>query len=259
MNKKFSRGITTGLNEAFVVDRAMRDRLIAEHPSSGEVLKPFLRGRDVKRWEVEFSEQYLIKIESSENKKHAWSDKSLGEAEHIFQKTYSAIYNHFQNFRKGLIDRDDQGQYFWELRSCAFWRDFEHSKIISTKISIRPTFALDNTSNYLGNTLYFMTIDLTPFYILGILNSTMFHYYASRVFVGKQNGWYEVQPTALEAFPIPTTSDHAPIETLVERILTLKRSDPHANVSALEAEIDWLVYQLYGLSEEEIAIVEGKQ
>ena len=58
--------------------------------------------------------------------------------------------------------------------------------------------------------------------------------------------------------PIPATTDRTPIETLVERILTLKRDDPHVDVSALEAEIDQLVYQLYGLTEEEIAIVEGR-
>ena len=57
---RFYYGIKTGLNDAFVVDRATRDRLIAEHPSSAEVLKPFLRGRDVKRWRVDFAEQYLV-------------------------------------------------------------------------------------------------------------------------------------------------------------------------------------------------------
>ena len=90
---EFTRGITTGLNEAFVVDRATRDRLIREHKSSAEILKPFLRGRDVKRWRTEFAEQYLIKIESSENKDHPWSGKSEKEAEKIFDKTYPAIYD----------------------------------------------------------------------------------------------------------------------------------------------------------------------
>ena len=81
---KFYRGIITGLNEAFVVDRTTRDSLIAEHPSSAEVLKPLLRGKDVKRWEVNFAEQYLIKIESSENVIHPWSGKTAVEAEQIF-------------------------------------------------------------------------------------------------------------------------------------------------------------------------------
>ncbi len=83
-------GIKTGLNEAFIVDRAIRDRLIREHKSSAEVLKPFLRGRDVKRWRTEFAEQYLIKFESSENKTHPWSGKSEREAETVFCRDISS-------------------------------------------------------------------------------------------------------------------------------------------------------------------------
>ncbi|MFM7903691.1 MAG: Eco57I restriction-modification methylase domain-containing protein, partial [Microcystis sp.] len=109
---RFYYGIKTGFNEAFVIDRATRDRLINEHPSSAEVIKPFLRGRDVKRWCVDFAEQYLIKIESSENKEHPWSKLSGQEAEKIFDETYPAIYKHFSQFRKSLIKRCDQGRFF---------------------------------------------------------------------------------------------------------------------------------------------------
>jgi adenine-specific DNA-methyltransferase len=112
VNGRLHRGILTGLNEAFVVDRATRDRLIAEHPSSADVLKPFLRGRDIKRWRVEFADQYLIRIESSENRQHPWSGKPKQEAERIFAKTYPAIHAWFERFRSKLIDRDDQGKYF---------------------------------------------------------------------------------------------------------------------------------------------------
>ncbi|MBV5310217.1 Eco57I restriction-modification methylase domain-containing protein, partial [Chromatium okenii] len=69
---RFYRGILTGLNEAFVIDGATRARLIAADPNSAEVIKPFLRGRDVKRWQVTFFDQYLIKIPSSENVTHNW-------------------------------------------------------------------------------------------------------------------------------------------------------------------------------------------
>ena len=87
---RFYRGILTGLNEAFVVEqRATRDKLIAEHRSSAEVLKPFLRGRDVKRWQVDFAEQYLIIIESSENRTHPWSGKSDGRSGGDFRRYLS--------------------------------------------------------------------------------------------------------------------------------------------------------------------------
>ena len=139
VNGRFYRGILTGLNEAFVVDRSTRNRLIREHKSSAELLKPYLRGRDVKRWRTEFAEQYLIKIESSENKTHPWSGESQKEAEAVFAKTYPAIYSHFQSLRdiklekpdargchnklQQLQRRDDKGKYYWELRSCVYWHE----------------------------------------------------------------------------------------------------------------------------------------
>ena len=145
VNGRFYYGIKTGLNEAFVVDRATRDRFIAEHSSSAEVLKPLIRGRDVKRWSVNFAEQYLIKIESSENKQHPWSNKSDKEAEDIFAKTYPAIHARFELFRERLVKRCDQGKYFWELRSCAYYNEFETSKIIYPNICKRNEFTFDET------------------------------------------------------------------------------------------------------------------
>jgi adenine-specific DNA-methyltransferase len=69
---KICIGLKTGFNEAFVIDQSTRDKLITEHLSSAEIIKPFLRGRDVKKWDIDFTSQYLIKIESSENKDRRW-------------------------------------------------------------------------------------------------------------------------------------------------------------------------------------------
>ena len=126
---RFYYGIKTGLNDAFVVDRATRDRLIAEHSSSAEVLKPFLRGRDVKRWQVEFAEQYLIKIESSENKTHPWSGKSAKDAEDLYAVTYPAIYAFHQQFRAGLIKRADQGNTFGNFDPALIGRSLSSRRL----------------------------------------------------------------------------------------------------------------------------------
>ncbi|MHC5825048.1 MAG: Eco57I restriction-modification methylase domain-containing protein, partial [Nostoc sp.] len=64
INGRFYMGIKTGLNAAFVVDQTTHDKLIAKHPSSSTVLQPFVRGKDVKRWKINFAQQYLIKLES---------------------------------------------------------------------------------------------------------------------------------------------------------------------------------------------------
>jgi hypothetical protein len=258
VNGRFYYGIKTGLNEAFVVDRATRDRLIAEHPSSAEVLKPYLRGRDVKRWRVEFDEQYLIKIESSENKKHPWSSKSEREAEQIFARCYPAIHAHFQQYRDGLIKRDDQGKYFWELRSCVYWAQFEVAKIICPDIYEHQSFAIDSSGFYSGNTSYFIPTHET--WLCGLFNSQVVEWFYSKVSNKVRGGYLRAFTDYMIQIPIPELNfiHKQQIESIVNRILTAKRADPAANVSALEAEIDRLVYQRYGLTEEEIALVEAR-
>jgi adenine-specific DNA-methyltransferase len=253
---RFYRGILTGLNEAFVVDRTTRDRLIAKHPSSKEVLKPFLRGRDVKRWRVEFADTYLIKIESSENKQHPWSDKPEKEAEKVFARTYPAIHSFFDDMRKLLIDRYDQGKYFWELRSCAYWLEFEQPKVIYPNICSRNEFAWDELSFY-ANQKTFIIPGVTHF-LLGYLNSSVVMWLFTQLIPKLQNGFYEPGAKFLGMFPIPsaTVTQQSDLRKRVTRILAAKKKDPAADVSTWEREVDEIVYKLYGLTRDEIAIVE---
>jgi hypothetical protein len=114
---------------------------------------------------------------------------------------------------------------------------------------------------YLGNTTYFFPSAAAGHFLLGLLNSNLFFTYAKKVFVEKQGGWFEVQPDGLEAFPIPVvpSEKQKPVERLVEQILSAKQRDAGADVSALEREIDVLVYALYALTPDEIKIVEASQ
>ena len=255
VNGRFYRGILTGLNEAFVVDRATRDRLLAEHPSSAEVLKPFLRGRDVKRWRVDFADQYLIKIESSQNKRHPWSDKLQKNAEAVFAETYPAIHARFEGFRNKLMKRDDQGTYFWELRACAYWQEFEQPKIIYPDIAHGPEFAFDDKDYYLTNTLYLLPTE--QLWLLGLLNSKVIFWFYTKTSTQIRGGFVRFIAQYVSQIPIPTNTNPKPIETLVDQILAAKCAKPAADVSAMEREIDRLVYDLYGITEQEIEIVEG--
>jgi hypothetical protein len=256
VNGRFYRGILTGLNEAFVVDRATRDRLIAEHKSSAKVLKPFLRGRDVKRWRVEFAGQYLIRIESSENKQHPWSGKPPAEAEKVFAKTYPAIHARFENFRRDLIARDDQGKYFWELRSCIYWQEFEQPKIVYQEINRTDCFSFDDVGYYVNNKLFMLPC--APLYWLAFFNSRLGRWYLHGFTGVPFGGFLALQWPVMATFPIlsPSGAEQAALEALVERILAAKRANPQADVSAWEREIDGRVYRLYGLTPEEIKIVE---
>jgi hypothetical protein len=251
---RFYYGIKTGLNEAFVVDRATRDQLIAAHPSSAELLKPFLRGRDVKRWRVAYAEQYLIKIEASENKKHAWSGMNDIEAEREFQRTYPAIYEWFLPMRTGLIDRSDQGAYFWELRSCGYWDEFKKPKVLYPDIYEHQSFTFSTAEYFSGNTTYF--IPTNENWLTGLLNSSAVEWFYSQISNRIRGGYLRAFSDYMRQIPIPSASNTNAIERLVEHILAAKAADAQADVTAQEHEINERVYALYGLRPDEITIIE---
>ncbi|PSB34254.1 class I SAM-dependent DNA methyltransferase [Chlorogloea sp. CCALA 695] len=254
INGRFHRGILTGFNEAFVVDKVTHDRLITENTSSAEVLKPFLRGRDIKRWHIDFTEQYIIKIESSENKKHPWSDRPEKEAEKIFAETYPAIYQYFFQFKESLIKRCDQGKYFWELRSCIYWQEFEKPKIIYPDIYEHQSFSIDRLGFYAGNTCYF--IPTNEMWLCGLLNSQLVEWFYSMISNSIRGGYLRSFSDYMKQIPIfiATKLEQKKIETLVKKCLDAKEKD----IKDIETEIDRLVYQLYELTEAEIKIVEGE-
>ncbi len=240
---RFYRGIVTGLNEAFVVDRTTRDRLVAEHPSSAELLKPFLRGRDVKRWLIEPPDLWLIFT------RHG-----------VDITKYPAINKYLNKYKKqltpGTEDGRKPGSYEWyEIQdNIAYWKEFEKPKIAYPNICKRNEFAWDDKGYYI-NQKAFIIPDASK-YLLGILNSTVVLWLFDKLVARLQNGYYEPSAIFIKDFPIPVTSETQPIESLVNKILAIKAKKPTADVSDLEYQIDRMVYELFGLTPEEIAVVE---
>ena len=212
------------------MDRETHDKLIAEHPSSAKVLKPFLRGRDVKRWQVKSAEQYLIKIESSENQVHPWSGQPPQEAERIFANIYPAIHAHFEPFREYLIKRYDQGKYFWELRACAYWEKFEQPKIVYPDIYQHQSFTVDTDAFYCGNTCYFIPTAET--WLCGLLNSKVVEWFYSLVSNRLGSGGLRAFSTYMKEIPIPNIkpAEKALMSKIVSQILDAKHADPDADV-----------------------------
>lgn len=128
----------TGYNEAFVIDGKKRAELISADPKSEDIIKPFLRGRDVKRWQATHADKWLIKIESSANFNHPWTKEI--DPESVFKKTYPAVCAWLMSHRTSLMKRDDRGTYFWELRSCAYWDQFDEPKVIYPNQCSRAEF-----------------------------------------------------------------------------------------------------------------------
>ena len=254
---QFYIGMITGYNDAFIIDTATRQRLIAEDTKSSEVIKPLFRGRDLRKWQAPASDLHLIAIASSANREWPWSMAEDSEAERIFAETYPAIYQHLLVHREALIPRDNQGKFYWELRACAYYADFEKSKIVYRRIAKSLDASYDTKGTFGIGTIYFIpTDDLS---LLAILNSTLFDWYTKHKFYTHNDPWagggLEFLTQYMKIAPIAdrNSEQKAQLSRWVERILAEPTSD---KVSALEHAIDQLVYEVYGLTEDDIALIE---
>ncbi len=262
VKRRFYRGVLTGLNDAFVIDRRTRDRLIAEDPRSAKLIKPWLRGKDIRRWYADYQDLYVINILSGANHRWPWTGQSLERAQACFRDTHPAIYRHLLQYRDKLLARDDQGQYYWELRSCAYHAEFEKPKIVYNETSKQLHAFFDDQSLCINKTGFIIVCE-TAKYLLGIMNSSMMDYFYRSEFPSWGDPWkggrvqFRGDRMAKIGIPVATAQQRAGIESLVNRIVAAKKADPTADTSLWEREIDERVYKLYGLTAEEIKIVEG--
>ncbi len=241
------RGVLTGLNEAFVIDKATRQQLVDEDLKSAEVIRPWLRGRDIRKWKAEWAGLYIIAIASSANHEWPWSEaRKEAEALTIFKKAFPAIYNHLLPFVEALRKHDDQGKFFWELRSCAYYGEFEKAKIVWRHFAPTPEFIYDKSKHFSNDKSYILPTD--NLCLLGILNSPVTNFFIQQLSPPVRGGFPELRIIYMEQLPIPDVSKdkQKPIVKLVDEILAAKKKDPNADTTVLEKRIDDMVYALYG-------------
>jgi len=242
VNGRFYRGIVTGYNQAFVVDRATRDALIAADPSSAEVLKPFVRGRDVKRWRVNYQDLWLIFTRRG-----------------IRIKNHPAIHDYLSQFKErltpGIKGGRKAGSYEWyEIQdNIAYWREFDQPKIFYQEIATYQAFAWDESGAYSNNKTFL--IPGADSYLLALLNSKIVWFFLSNTVQKMAGGAFALQTIYIEHIPIPPASDadKATITALVQKCLDAKGQ----GVAQWEAEIDDRVAQLYGLTPDDLKIIHG--
>ncbi len=259
---RFYRGIVTGLNEAFVVNRETRDRLIVEDAKSAEILKPFLRGRDVKRWQVNYADLWLIYVPWHFPLHNDKTIKGASEkAEKEFEKQYTAIYNHLLSFKNGLSSRnkDETGvRYEWyalQRWGADYWKEFDQPKIVWGNLATKPQFVFTEETYFVSAPACFLVS--SSLYLLAILNSTVSRYVVSKYAAERQGGFLEFKPMYVEQISIPTASDEQQdlVGKIVDYILYLKpqinEDEPREKlmISYFEQIIDALCYELY-LTEE---------
>ena len=264
VNGKIYRGVLTGLNEAFVINEETKDRLIKEDVSSAEVIKPFLAGRDIKKYQTPFSDKYLIFIPKGYTNSNGKNPKSGWR---WLQEKYPAIAKHLEPFEAKAKKRFDKGEYWWELRACEYYDEFEKPKIMLPDIALKMQAQFDTKATYCVNTAYIIPVN--DKYLLGLINSKITSYYYSKISTSIRGGYFRFIRQYLEQIPIPIVAKNKnEIITLVDQLLFLHQEKSttklesslaqiQGKIDYCERRVDELVYELYGLTEEERRVVEG--
>ena len=242
-------GIKTGFNEAFIIDTAKRDELIAKDSKSAEIIKPLLRGRDIKRYSYEWAGLWII---------------ATFPAKNIDINEYPAIKEYLQSFGKRLEQSGEKGcrkktgnKWFETQDQIAYWKEFEKEKIVWNPVSGEYYFAYIKNEMYFNNSLFMIT-GRNLKYIIAFLNSKIMKWLITIVTNLTTIGQYAYgSKEKIINLPIPKIpkEEQKPFEKLVDKIIEVKEKG--FDTSEYERKIDEMVYKLYELTDEEIEIIKG--
>ena len=250
---RINRGVTSGYNKAFIIDGKTREALIAKDPKSHELIKQIVRGRDLERYTCQWAGLWLI-----------YAHCQIGEND------YPAIRHHLLQHRDALSRRrgganSSTGEVpyeWWQLQvdyyNSGTYQDFSKEKLVWMDLTDRGRFAYDDRSMFCMDTTFVMTGESVK-YLCAVLNSTLSTWFMQNTALTSGMGVARWKRFTVERIPVPKlgADDQRPFVRLVDRILEAKDADPNADTSEMEEQIDWLVYDLYGLTDEERSALGG--
>ena len=232
-------GINTTPTEAFVVDKATRDKLIAAHPSSADILKPFLQGQNLRRWHVDTPHQWLIFTHRG-----------------IAINDYPAILKHLEKYRESLSKRKGKQEWYELPTSLSDAERFAQPKLVCPDTYNHQTFAVDTAGYYYGKTSYLIPTEET--WLCGLLNSRTVEWFYSQVSNQLTIDPLRARSGYIQQIPIPdlTSTQKALIAKIVDYLIYLQQQPTinskdlaHARdrvmLGYFERIIDGLVYEVY--------------
>ena len=238
-NINIYRGVLTGYNDAFIISTEKRNEILAncqtedERQRTAELIRPVLRGRDIKRYGYVENGLYLINTHNG----------IRGKIPRIRIEDYPSIKSHLDQYWDKIEKRADQGDTPYNLRNCAYLDDFSKPKIVWGNLNLKASFALVEDNSFI-NAPSPMIVPASN-YLLGILNSKLADYYIRRLGVTRNGGYFEYKPMFIEQLPVPVDCK---FKTIIEEAVN-KRD---------ERQIDKIIYIIYGLSSEEIHYIESR-
>ena len=279
-NVEINRGVLTGLNDAFIIDREKYNELIKKDRKNKEILVPLLRGQDIRRYKINYKSLYLINTHNG----YKFNDKKILE---VRIEEYPIIKEYLNEFEPALSKRGDKGKTQYNLRNCAYLNEFTKEKIIYSEISEGANFYMDECGYFLNNTAYLITGDNLK-YLISLLNSKLLEFAFSNYYAGQKVGnSSRYIKIAISKLPIlvPTQEQEEYLTKLADKMLKskeelsklnkllelaisdknyemqleLKEKIEELNEKILDTDyaIDNYVYDMYGITAEERALIEG--
>ena len=238
------RGILTGYNDAFIISSEKRKEILAncadedERERTAELIRPILRGRDIRRYGYDWANLWLINAHNG----------IRGKIERVHIEDYPAIKQHLDNYWDKIESRADHGETAYNLRNCAYLDDLSKTKIVWIELSDESKFTICEDIVPL-NTVFFLT-GVNLHHILGLLNSKLVHWYFTTC-LGTSSGvgtnrWLKY---TIEQLPLVPYSDDALSQLVIERL------SPETDIDKSEKQIDVLICELYGLSPTEMSFI----
>ena len=244
-NINIYRGVLTGYNEAFIISTEKRNEILnncqnpEERQRTEELIRPILRGRDIKRYGYDWVNLWLINTHNG----------IKGKLDRIHIEDYPAVKAYLDQYWDKISTRADKGDTPYNLRNCAYLDDFNKPKAMWKIIGSNICFSFDFNSMYCNNAVNIITGD--PGHLLqfvGLMNSKLFEWYLK---------------ISNEA-PIADERVQLYVTTLEKTLLKLDFSDDFSNVirnringTATDKDVNSAVYQVYDLSSEEIGYIES--
>ena len=243
------RGVLTGCNEAFIINSEKRDEILAncqtddERNRTAELIRPILRGRDIKRYIYDWADVWLINTHNG----------IKGRLERIHIEDYPAVKAHLDQFWDKIKDRADQGDTPYNLRNCAYLEDFYKPKLVWAELSrTGNSFAIDTSKILLGNTGYILTVPSNNIkelgYIMAFMNSRIVLYQLDRLTTRfDDNGWRWLRQF-VEEIKIPKFSDNPQISGIA---LEASKS----NQEDISEQLNNIISSILGLNEQELSYI----
>ena len=230
------RGVLTGCNDAFIIDTAKRDEILSncqteeERKKTDELIRPILRGRDIKRYGYIDNGKFLINTHNGVK----------GKFPRIDINDYPAVKAHLDQFWDIISVRSDRGDTPYNLRNCAYLEDFDKPKIIWKRIGSILRFSYDNKGCLGLDSTCFATGQHIE-YLCCVLNSLMGHYLLKDS-PKTGTGDLLVSVQAIEPACIPYNSQYD------ERLSSLLKAQITNSSNEIEQEINDIIYTIYNLS-----------